>query len=478
MKSLRGRLLVCTTAGIGLVFLFSAVFTYTMVRSTLYREFDKALGSRARTLALLVDVEDGRIEEDFDEFQFREFLPSPNSELCQVWDINGSTIFRSPSLGNSNLKFYESEIDEIEFLNVCFPDKRIGRAATITFIPRNDDEHSSNQKNRYLGQKATLALCRDTAMIETTLAELRSLLSWGCGCMLILLILILHILLDRGLRPLRAVAKEIAAIGVNDLSQRLVAQTNPSELQPIVDKLNDLLEKMDSAFTREKGITADIAHELRTPLAGLRSTIEVSLSKERNAACHREDLYKSLAICLRMQRLVENLLELTRADAGQLETHPEKLDLPAFIMDRWQEYTEQASDRHLTVSWNMPTECLVTTDSTKIGTIITNLFDNAVTYTNSNGKILISLSNREDHVEFIINNTGCRVKTDDVSRVFDRFWRGETSRSATVGKRRYGLGLPLCKELSALIGGDLTVAITPDNEFSASLTIPVNLRVN
>ena len=478
MKSLRGRLLVCTTAGIGLIFLFSAVFTYAMVRSTLYREFDKALVSRVNTLALLVDVEDGRIEEDFDELLFREFLPSAHSELCQVWDSNRKTIFRSPSLGNSNLTYHEGLMDDAELFSIRFPDKRVGRMATITFIPRNDDERFSNQKTSYPAEKATLSLCRDTALLETTLAELRSLLTWGCGCMLILLILALYILMDRGLRPLRAVAKEISEIGVNDLSQRLAAQANPAELQPIVDKLNDLLEKVDSAFTREKGTTADIAHELRTPLAGLRSTMEVSLSRERDAACHREDLNKSLAICLRMQRLVENLLELTRADARQLEIYPEKLDLPAFIMDRWREYAEQASERHLTVSWDMPTDCQVTTDSTRIGSILSNLFDNAVTYANTNGEIEISLSNRDNQAKFIITNTGNEVNANDVSRVFDRFWRGEKSRSATAGKRRYGLGLPLCKKLSALIKGELIVAITPDNEFSATLTIPVELTTN
>ncbi|MBU0718072.1 MAG: HAMP domain-containing protein [Planctomycetes bacterium] len=275
----------------------------------------------------------------------------------------------------------------------------------------------------------------------------------------------------RGLKPLGHLAAEIAAIGETNLASRLTADDAPGELSQIITRLNDLLARLEAAFAREKGLTADVAHELRTPLAGLRSTLEVSLLKERAAERYREAMDKSLAICLQMQRMVENLLELARADASQLEVENESLDLVTLLRECWTAFAGRATERRLEVTLQLPESCPLATDRTKACLILNNIFDNAVTYANTGGKITIALHSENGQANLRVENTGSRIAETDAERVFDRFWRGDAARTADANERRYGLGLPLCRKLITLLGGSVSVSTTGGGTFAVSIIL-------
>jgi len=342
----------------------------------------------------------------------------------------------------------------------------------ITFTPRQE-ENGLLAQTESSPAELTLAVARKTRDVDRALAWLRLLLACGCAGAILVSVLVLSWIVGRGLEPLGRVAAEIAKIGENDLSSRLDPRGTPAELAPVVTRLNDLLARLERAFARERAFTADVAHELRTPLAGLRSTLEVSLSKERAAAAYREAMAKSLAIGQQMQRMVENLLELARADAGQLEVASETVDLIALLKDCWTQYADRATERQLEVTWRLPESCLITSDHAKASLVLKNILDNAVTYTDAGGRVTIALRRENGQASLHVANTGSIVAETDAEKVFDRFWRGDTARAPEGNERRYGLGLPLCQNLMTLLGGSITVSTAKGGTFTICVLFPV-----
>ncbi len=180
----------------------------------------------------------------------------------------------------------------------------------------------------------------------------------------------------------------------------------------------------------------------------------------------------SLSICQQMQHLVENLLELARADAGQLQVASDEIDWVALMNEWWAPFTESAARRRLEVTWQLPEACPATTDRTKVCMILRNLFDNAVTYTDEGGQVTIALDSERDEIRLRISNTGSRVTETDADRVFDRFWRADDARTADGDSRRYGLGLPLCQKLVTLLGGGVSASSASGDLFVISAVFP------
>ena len=486
MRTLRARLLIGTALGTGLVLSASALVLYFVVRAALWAEFDEALGSKARSLAAPVEQEGDALELDFEKTSLPEFMSSPRAEYYQLWTAAGLVIARSDSLNGRDLELINGVTNSPTYRSVRLPDGRPGRLVEMTFVPRQEieDEEDDDDDNgrghhdesRHIGfgerLVITLAVGRGTAPIDRALDRLRLLLVCGCAGAMFASLAVLSWSVRRGLQPLGHVAAQIAAIHEATLSSRLEPGDAPGEVVPIITRLNDLLARLDTAFAREKAFTADAAHELRTPLAGLRSTLEVSLSKERAARDYQDAMAKSLAICLQMQQMVENLLEMTRAEAGQLEVASEAVDLVALLKDSWAQFAGQATDRRLEVAWQLPESCYLTTDRTKVGLVFNNIFDNAVTYADAGGQVTISLYCEHNRIDMRVANTGSRITETDADHVFDRFWRGDAARTSDANGRRYGLGLPLCQRLITLLGGSISASCTSYGSFAIAVVFP------
>jgi len=464
VKTLRARLLLGTALGTGFVLTASALVLYMIVRAALWAEFDEALGSKARSLATLVEQERDEIDLEFGEHSLPEFKPSGHAEYYQVWTSGGHVLARSSSLGDRDLDPLHGRPDKPAYKTTPLPDGRPGRTVGITFAPRREEDNASWQTPQE-PIEVTLVIGRGTFETDQALGRLRLLLVCGCAGAILASVAVLSWLVRRGLKPLGYVAAEIAAIGEASLSSRLEPGDAPGELAPIITRLNALLNRLESAFAREKAITADVAHELRTPLAGLRATLEVSLSKERGATSYREAMAKSLAICKQMQRMAENLLELARADAGQLEVTSDAVDLVALLTDCWTQFADRATERQLEVAWHLPESCHITTDRTKACLVLNNIFDNATTYANTGGHVTIAVHSENNRVNVRVANSGSCIAEAEVGRVFDRFWRGDAARAAKGNGRRYGLGLALCRKLVTFLGGSISASVDSDGTF-------------
>lgn len=470
MRSLRSQLLVGTALGTTAVLLVSGAVLYALISGALWAEFDESLASKARSLAALAEQEGDRLDFEPDEAPLPEFEPSDRAELYQVWLPDGTVLSRSPSLLGADLERIAGPSEAPAFKTGQLPDGRPGRLVGLTFVPRQaNDEGGPNSPIT-----VTLVVGRGIGGLQATLARVRGILIAVSLAAVALSAGALAWVVRRGLRPIDRLGNQIADVGAGDLSARIDAAGVPRELSPVVDRLNDLLARLDAAFQRERRFTGDVAHELRNPLAGVRSKLELALSRERRPEAYREALGDCLDINLQMQRMVENLLHLARGDAGQLELRPETVDLSELVRECWEPLEGKARARGLSVGWCLDHLAQVEADRDKLRLVLQNILDNAVTYTNDGGSISLSTAPEDGIVELTVSNTGSRLPPDDVVHVFDRFWRGDASQRASDG--HCGLGLSLCKTLVGRLGGSIEAGATVDGTFTIKIRLPAAAR--
>jgi two-component system heavy metal sensor histidine kinase CusS len=277
----------------------------------------------------------------------------------------------------------------------------------------------------------------------------------------------------RGLRPLNTLANSIERVGTTNLSERITVNETPREMTPVVERLNELLARLQAAVVRERAFTADVAHELRTPLAGVSSALEVSASRPREASEYQEVMGKCLLATRRMQSMVESLLLLARADSRQLSSTSPPIEFDMLLWECWDLHAADAQRRGLQVGWTRSAEAGGRyTDDTLLRIVLHNLFANAVTHCNAGGRIEIASDipdTPNDAVRLRISNTGSQVPPGESQFVFDRFWRGDAARSDTGV--HCGLGLALCRKLVEVLSG--TIDATSDGgTFLVTVVLP------
>jgi two-component system heavy metal sensor histidine kinase CusS len=467
MRSLRVQLLLGTALGTTAVLLVSAAVLYALIRRTLWAEFDESLAAKARSLMALAEQEEDGLEFELTEVSLPEFEPSEHAEYYQVWLPNGAVFARSPSLLDGDLARIAGTSDAPAFQTVQLPDGRPGRIVGATFVPRGDRDHLSSDSPIVV----TLAVGRGIAGLQATLARVRGTLICVCVVAVMLSAGLLAWVVRRSLKPVDHLSRQIEDVGEDDLSARVDAVGIPRELSPVVERLNELLARLDATFQRERRFTGDVAHELRTPLAGLRSKLELALSCERAPEAYRRAMGDCLKISLQMQRMVENLLHLARADAGQLEVRCQRVNLTEVIRDCWKPMEEKARSRGLSVKWHLNDTGMTETDRDKLCLVIQNILDNAVTYANDRGHVSVLLSAEDGMLALTVSNTVGSLPVGDTHRVFDRFWRADSSQRQT-DEGHCGLGLPLCKSLIEHLGGSIEAATNDGGMFTITTRLP------
>lgn len=465
MRSLRLQLLLGTATGSAAVLFVSGVVLYALLEQTLRSEFDRSLAVKARALAALIEFDSEGLESDLAAAPLPEFAPAEQAEYYQIWLPDGGVFGRSPSLGSGDLARSAVTSDLPVFRDARLPDGRPGRIVQLQVVPR----HEPRFRTAAAAATVTLGVARETSGLAATLARIRALMTAVAIAAVALSTLALAWLVHRNLRPVARLSGQIADVGERDLRKRIAGAGTPRELSPIVDRLNELLSRLEAAFERERRFTGDVAHELRTPLAGLRARLELALTRERTPQEYRSALSDSLEVSRQMHRMVENLLHLARADAGLLETRRERVDVTALADECWKAQQERAAARGLRIEWERRAPRAVESDSDALRLIVRNIIDNAVTHATRGGSIQVTTAH-EDHGLVLRVSNDTSLAPTDAPRVFDRFWQADPARERH-GDARCGLGLPLCKALVELLGGSITAAVS-GGMFVVSLRLP------
>ncbi len=308
--------------------------------------------------------------------------------------------------------------------------------------------------------------------LQTEYAEMRRL-SWllfGAGGAVLLLGLAGGWWMSsRVIRPIADISATAAKISHGDLAQRIPPAADGSELGTLVEILNSTFARLEGAFDRQRQFTSDAAHELRTPVSVLLTQIQSALNRERTPAQYRESLEACQRAAQRMRRLIEALLSMARLDAGQESFEREPLDLARVAADCVELVGPLARERSVTVESSFaPAQCKG--DADRLALVITNLLTNAIHHNKVGGHVHISTANGSGAVTLTVQDDGPGIAPEHLAHVFERFYRGDPSRTNTAG--RSGLGLAISKAIVEAHGGAIKVRSQPGAGAKFTVTLP------
>ncbi len=269
------------------------------------------------------------------------------------------------------------------------------------------------------------------------------------------------------LRPVHHLAGAIRAIDLERLPATVDAAV-PVEMEVVRERLDDLLARLRQVLAREKGTIANIAHELRTPIAGLRTTLEfVALGGASSGA---EVATRCLPTVLAMQSMVSNLLTLARIEAGQESVLLQDIDLARLVHDCWRSIEPLAAKRNTRIDEPaLGAHAMVRTCPDKARMVIANLLDNAVSHSPAGSLIAVGLDGDTEQVRLHIGNP-VSGEIPDAGSLFQPFWRGDQARGS--GGLHCGLGLALCRRLVALLGGAISADTSNAGRFRIEVRFP------
>jgi two-component system, OmpR family, heavy metal sensor histidine kinase CusS len=255
----------------------------------------------------------------------------------------------------------------------------------------------------------------------------------------------------RGLRPLHELARQTQSISARDLGQRLALAQPAEELQPWVSQFNALMERLDAAIEQLDAFNADVAHEMRTPIAALMGHIEVSLSRERPNAELRETMALSLEELQKLSALVDDMLFLSHADRGARARRGAPRSLRA-LAEQVIEYHELTLEE-AGVGASVVGEAQAAVDDALIRRALSNLLSNAARYADKGSTVLVRIEPQSDRdrARVVVENRGATIDAQLLPRLFDRFFRADRARSAC--QQHHGLGLAIVAAVARMHGG-------------------------
>jgi heavy metal sensor kinase len=261
----------------------------------------------------------------------------------------------------------------------------------------------------------------------------------------------------RSLAPVNRIIETAESIGVQNLSRRLELPKARDELRRLTETLNAMLERIEKSVARITQFTADASHDLRTPVAVIRATAEITLRRRRTDGEYRTALSKILETSVDTTELVENLLTLARADAGAASMKMRTVDLGEYVRKAKERAEILSAEKALAVTARTPHEPVwAEADAMALDRLLLILVDNAVKYTPPGGRCEIELSHDGERAAITVRDTGIGISEHDLPSIFERFVRADSTRSRET--RGTGLGLAIARWITEMHGGTIAVA--------------------
>jgi heavy metal sensor kinase len=427
--SIRARLTAWYSSMLLAGLLVFGVSIWLVVSHSLMASLDESLMAQSRGVSTMIQTE-------FDPGHLRHFRvemaeyidAAPEGNLMEIIDPQGEVMFAS--------KFVHLKEN-----GVTRPDgfamQAVASARYRTFAATSVAR----------GETFRILVAAPLDNTEATLRRSRTLLLWLAPVVLCIASLGGYWISGRALAPVDELTRAAQSIGIQNLSERLSVPGTGDELARLSETWNAMLARLEAAVKRLSQFTADASHELRTPIALIRTTAELTLRRERSPETYREALREIVAESDRTAKLIEDLLLLARADAGLPALPLERLELTPLVRDVCEQGQVLAQTRQLEISTEVPEEPVyVEANDPALRRLLLLLLDNAVKYTPSGGRITVSLGRDATGATVAVRDSGIGIPESALPHVFERFYRVDESRNRDAGGT--GLGLSIAKWLA------------------------------
>lgn len=462
--SLAARLTAWYAGSAALIILGVTGFLYWALVVNLDREDDQLLANEIHLLRRALRKKPPDSADFGQEIEARRLDQPHMTILTRVLDAAGRPLFESPGM--------TADLAPAKFPTPIGLDADLGTGAEI--------ETASGKAYRIVAAQAAargsgkadyvLQLAIDRAFEEVLLEDYRRNLLYVLAASLVICAAVSYLIARRGLRPLERMDAAAARIRSATLNERLDLHGLPAELSTLAATFNAMLERLEGSFQQLSRFSADIAHELRTPVNNVRGEAEVTLGEARTPEEYRGTLGSILEETGRLARLIDSLLFLARAESPQAELRNEPADLRLKIEAVCALYEAAAEEADVTVTVNAPEGLTVEVDRGLFQRAIANLLANAIAHTPKGGTITITAARAGDRVRLDVADTGGGIPPEHLPHVFDRFYRADPAR--TSGGGRVGLGLALVKRIVELHKGTVTIASEVGKGTRVTINVP------
>lgn len=277
-------------------------------------------------------------------------------------------------------------------------------------------------------------------------------------------------LASRALAPIARISQTARAMAEGDFAARIAIDRTENELGQLATALNQAFDRLQATLENQRRFTADASHELRTPLASLSAAVQWALRRERTSEEYQDALETCRRAVARMAAVVEALLALARADAGELLLERTPVDLASVADEVLRAQDEAARARHVVVERNLE-PAWVAGDRELLAMAVANLVSNAIQYNRDQGRVQVQVVRHGGHARLTVADTGIGIPPADVSRVFDRFFRADRARARRAGGA--GLGLALTKWIVEAHGGAIGCESVPEHGTRFEVRLPL-----
>jgi signal transduction histidine kinase len=278
-------------------------------------------------------------------------------------------------------------------------------------------------------------------------------------------------LMRRALAPVTALTQAAERVNEHHLNETLPRTGNGDELDRMTEVFNRMTERLNFSFKRMREFTLHASHELKTPLTVMHGELETALQNESLSAPQRARLESQLDEVQRLTRIVDGLMLLTKADAGQITLTREPVRLDELVREACLDAQSLARPHEISVSLKECEQTAVLGDRHRLRQLLLNLTDNAIKYNQPRGTVTLSLGRFGENAEVSIANTGPGIVPEMLPRLFDPFFRGDSSHSQTI--EGCGLGLSIARWIAMAHGGVIEITSQPGEVTTAFVRLPI-----
>jgi two-component system, OmpR family, sensor kinase len=451
VSSLRMRLTIWYAGAFSVVLILFSLGVYYVVKRSLYERLDTSLRSTLRVVSKGVASYQPT---DSPALSPAELLADPGAanQLVALLDDNGSLLSQRPQHSPLALRlpqpFHPSGSPQTFQLAESAPDA-------------DDECRGVYQKvlNTKTNVAYVVAVIASDEVLSDQLDTLQDVLTGAIALALFLAGGGGWLLAERSLAPLAAMTAAAEQISAANLGERVPIGNRRDELGRLASSFNALLSRMDSAFAQQRQFMANASHDLRTPLAVLRTSAQVGLQKNRRDEVeYREALALIEQQAARLTRIVEDMFALARADMRQLPISPGSFYLDELLAEVVRASAILGSSKGVSVTCRPTVESPFRGDEALLRRMLLNLLDNAVKFTPEGGTVELALNRVPGAYEISLCDTGPGIPPEAQPHIFDRFYRaGQASSPSHASPGGAGLGLPIARSIAELHGGELSL---------------------
>lgn len=459
-RSIRLRL---TAWYLGMLALGLTVFglgNWFAIRASTFHAIDDELEDRIRGVERFMQLQIASLSppEIRDEFREHSVL-GPGGDLFQVCDAKGEWLYRSAVLENNATP-------------VRRPDQ-LASGTVFENLPVQKTPVRFAMKRVIVNNQAyTIQVAAPLGEFYEALDRFRSMLWMFLPPLLIAAAVGGYWISTRALRPVDRITAAAESISIRNLADRLDVPKTGDELQRLSETLNRMLGRLNSSVQRISQFTADASHELRAPVSLIRTTAELAVKGGRSNQEYHDDMVQILSEAERTSRLIESLLLLARADAGEDALARELTDLSTSVREAVEQGRKLAAERQIEFTASVENQRVVVLgDGEALRRLFLILIDNAVKYNAAGGRVDVALGTKNGNAVCRVTDSGLGISGEDLDHIFDRFWRADKVRSRGMGGA--GLGLSIARWIAERHNGAIGVASEPGKGSTFTVTIPL-----